>query len=86
MLGLVLAMMAARQSSELYKLFQQLDWIESVSPLWNSASLLREQSEVGVFLQALLGYEASPTPLQLLIWAMTLAAMMLLARRKGETV
>lgn len=83
-LGLVMAMMAARQSSELYKLFQQLDWIESVSPVWNSASLLREQSEIGVFLQALLGYEASPAPLQLLIWAMTLVAVMLLARRKGE--
>lgn len=83
-LGLVLAMMAARQSSELYKLFQQLDWIDSVSPAWDSASWLREQSEIGVFLQALLGYEASPAPLQLLIWAMTLVAVLLLARCKGE--
>lgn len=83
-LGLVLAMMAARQSSELYKLFQQLDWIDSVSPAWDSSSWLREQSEIGVFLQALLGYEASPAPLQLLIWAMTLAAVLLLARCKGE--
>jgi high-affinity iron transporter len=82
--SVVMAMMAARQSSELFNIFQQLDWIDAVAPLWNSASVVREQSEIGVFLQALLGYEASPAPLQLLIWLVTLAGVWRLARRKGE--
>jgi high-affinity iron transporter len=43
----------------------QADWLPADYPLWDSSALLAEQSVAGQLLYALVGYEATPTALQL---------------------
>jgi high-affinity iron transporter len=83
MMAMFIALMAARQSSELFKILEQMDWIGTGPPLWNTAALLPERSELGIFLHALVGYEASPSPAQCVVWLMTMVVLWLLAKRKG---
>lgn len=60
-----LALLAARQISMAVMLLVQTDWLPSGPQLWNSQGLLSEQSEYGHFFNALVGYEATPTLVQL---------------------
>jgi len=58
----------ARQLSEFSINLIQADWIPSFEPLWNSSNLITDNSELGRFLNALLGYEASPTLTQAIFY------------------
>ncbi|NDC09705.1 MAG: iron permease, partial [Oxalobacteraceae bacterium] len=56
----------------------QADWLPSlVTPLWDTSSVLSADSFAGRFLHALIGYEPSPSGMQMLFYAGTLALILL---------
>jgi high-affinity iron transporter len=64
----LLALVAAGMVSQATQLLIQADWLPSQYPLWDSSSLISEHTVTGQLLYALVGYEATPTPLQMLIY------------------
>lgn len=75
---LMLALIAARQASEIAVLLGQIDWLPSGQVLWDSSNFISEQAEIGVFFHAWFGYEATPDLTQLGSWLLTLAVMFML--------
>lgn len=75
---LMLALIAARQASEIAVLLGQIDWLPSGQALWDSSNFISEQAEIGVFFHAWFGYEATPDLTQLGSWLLTLAVMFML--------
>lgn len=73
--ALVLALLAARQLTMAVALALQSDWLPAGPILWDSQTLLSEQSEYGYFFNALLGYEASPALAQCLAFLIGLLLM-----------
>jgi high-affinity iron transporter len=65
--------------SQATQLFTQADWLPAQYALWNSSWLVEEQSVTGQLLYALLGYEATPTPLQVYVYGLSLLLIALLA-------
>jgi len=66
MVGLVLlVLIAAGMVLQATELLIQADWLPADFPLWDTSALLPEQSVTGQLLYALIGYEATPTALQL---------------------
>lgn len=57
----------------------QADWIVSQYPLWDTSSLLSERSITGQLLYALIGYEATPTAIQMISYFCALALMVVLS-------
>jgi high-affinity iron transporter len=62
---LLLALMAANMVSQSIGLLAQADWIPTTEPLWNTSRLLSESSTLGQLLYALIGYEATPSAIQI---------------------
>ncbi len=61
---LLLALTAGNMASQAVLLLTQADWISYSSTAWSSESLLSEASVVGQLAYALIGYESSPSWLQ----------------------
>lgn len=57
------------------QLLIQADLIISQPPLWNSSSLISERSLIGQLLYAMLGYESTPTPIQVFCYGISLVVM-----------
>lgn len=68
-------LIAAAMISQVIQQLIQADWIISQYPLWDTSNWISERSIVGQLLYALLGYEATPTPIQV---AAYLSAVMLI--------
>lgn len=68
----VLALAAARQVTEAAYFLIQADWLPTEQPLWNTSQFLSDSSEFGHFFNALTGYEASPSSMQISIHAVAL--------------
>lgn len=79
---LVLCLNAARQCSAALAILQQSDWLGS-APAWDSQRWLQENSELGYFLNALLGYEASPGYWQLAGYLLVVTILWFV-RNKGQ--
>ncbi len=60
----LLASVAAGMAGQAALLLIQADWLPSQQALWDSSQWLPEDSVSGQLLYALIGYEASPTPVQ----------------------
>ena len=73
--AVLLGLVAAGMASQATQLLIQADWLPSQYPLWDSSWLVAEHTVSGQLLYALVGYEATPTPLQLSIYV---AAIVLL--------
>jgi len=56
----------------------QADLLPSQLPLWDSSGWLDEESVGGQLLYALIGYEATPTPIQVLFYFSSIVLMLLL--------
>ena len=78
---LLLALLGARQISMAVAILIQSDVIASGSVLWDSQQIISEQSEYGYFLNALLGYEATPSVSLLLAMLLSICGLLLLGRR-----
>jgi high-affinity iron transporter len=60
----LLALVAAGMTLQATELLIQADWLPADYPVWDSSAILSEQSVAGQLLYALVGYEATPTALQ----------------------
>lgn len=82
----LLILVAAGILSQIVPLFEQADLIASAEPIWDSSSLLAETSVMGQLLYAIMGYEATPTAVQLGIYCLGLAAfaLMYFASNRGR--
>ena len=61
----LLSLVSAGMTLQATELLIQADWLPADYPLWDTSSLVSEQSVAGQLLYALIGYEATPTALQL---------------------
>lgn len=82
--SLVLLPVAAGMVSQGVNYLMQADIVAAQFPLWDSSSLVPEGSVVGELLYALFSYEATPTPLQIILYLVTVVlialGMFLIAR------
>jgi len=65
---LLVLLFACGQLNQAVDLLSQVDFLPSYEALWNTSSLLSEDSELGYFFTALLGYEATPSILHFIIY------------------
>lgn len=73
--GALLALVAAGMIMQSTQLLMQADWLPSGYPVWDSSWLIDESSVTGQVLYALVGYEASPTALQLGLYVGSLSVL-----------
>jgi high-affinity iron transporter len=74
---LLLALVAAGMASQAVVYLMQGGLIQSQLPVWDTSGWVAETSVTGQLLYALLGYEATPTLVQLGVYGFTLAVFML---------
>lgn len=68
-IGLVLLLLvAAGMVSQASLLLIQADWLPAQLPLWDSSAFLSEKSVIGQLLYALIGYESTPTTVQVSLY------------------
>ncbi len=60
----MILLIAAAMMSQVIQQLIQADWVISQYPLWDTSNLINERSITGQLLYALIGYEATPTPIQ----------------------
>jgi high-affinity iron transporter len=65
---LLLFLFGCGQLNQAINLLLQIDLLPSFESLWDSNFLLNEESELGHFFTALLGYEATPSALHLAVY------------------
>ncbi|MBL1320888.1 MAG: FTR1 family protein [Methylophaga sp.] len=81
-LGLfLLILIAGGMIMQASQLLIQADLISSQQALWNSSSFLNERSLTGQLLYALIGYEATPAPIQVYMYICSLFIMITLTVR-----
>ena len=87
--SIVLAVVAAGLAGQAAQLLIQADWLPAQRALWDTSAWIPEDSLPGQLLYALVGYEATPTPLQAGIYFITLLVplclLALFATRRGLT-
>jgi high-affinity iron transporter len=82
----VLALVAAGMAGQATLLLIQADWLPAQAPLWDSSAWLAEDSLTGQLLYALIGYEATPTPIQALAYfgGLLLPLLLIVLSRQGS--
>lgn len=80
--NVLILLLAGSLASQLAKTMQQADWLNWLSEnAWDSSSLLTNDSLLGVLLHGVVGYDASPSQLQVLFYALTATFIGLSARQ-----
>ena len=74
---LLLTLVASGIIRQATGLLIQADWITVAGPLWNSSGLISEESLPGQLLYALVGYEATPSAVEVLMYATGIAVMLI---------
>lgn len=75
----LIALVASGMASEAVLYLIQAGWLPSQMPLWDTGGWIPEPSLTGQLLYALIGYEATPTPLQVAVHGFTLLFILSLA-------
>lgn len=82
----ILPLIAGGMALQATQLLIQADWLPAGLPLWNSGGILSEHSVPGQIAYAVFGYEATPTALEVGVYAaallLLLGARRLAARRE----
>ena len=65
---LLLALFAGNMASQAVLLLTQADWLPYTPELWDTSALIPEYSVTGQLLYALVGYEANPSVLQVVLY------------------
>lgn len=77
--GTLLLLLAAGLSGQMAKMLIQADWLPAlITPLWDTSAYLPTSSVGGAMLHVLIGYEASPSGMQILFYACTIAIILTL--------
>ncbi|WGL18420.1 FTR1 family protein [Microbulbifer bruguierae] len=71
----LLTLVAAGLCLQATQLLEQADWLPAQTPLWDTSALLSENSLMGQLCYALLGYEATPTPIAVAAYVLGLLLM-----------
>ncbi len=80
--GWMLVLLAAGLAGQMARFLIQADWLPSlVSPLWDTSAILSADSLAGRILHALVGYEPSPSAMQMLFYGATLGLILFAASR-----
>jgi high-affinity iron transporter len=76
-ISVLILLLAAGMASKMTQLLMQADLLPSlVSPLWDTTSILPGDSALGVLMHALVGYEPRPAGMQVVSYAVTVAAIL----------
>ena len=82
-LKVAIAIFLGGQLSNIVNILQQIDVLSSSLPLWNTNGFIADSNEYGQFFHVLVGYDATPTLIYLVILgASTLVIFTLLMRSK----
>ncbi len=74
--GWVLMLLAAGMASQATWNLVVIDWLPPLmDPMWNTSTILPSESLLGELLHVLIGYDDQPTGLQVMVFALSLAAM-----------
>jgi high-affinity iron transporter len=71
----LLGLIAAGMSSQATRLLIQADWVPAAGALWDTSGVLSEQSLPGQLLYALVGYEATPTATEVIVYLASIALL-----------
>ena len=69
----LLALVGAGMVMQATMLLEQVDWLEAGRPLWDTSFLVSEASFTGELLYAVVGYEATPSAVQVMLYCASLA-------------
>jgi len=67
----MILLLAAGMASQATGYLMQAGVVADQAPIWNTSGIVPPQSVLGQFLHAFLGYEATPAPLQVVVYAVT---------------
>jgi len=73
----ILLLSAAGVLLQAVRLLIQIDYLPSATALWNSSWLINESSVTGRLLNTLIGYEATPSMLEVIFYGSAIAAILL---------
>jgi high-affinity iron transporter len=80
--GLMVLLLASSMASQAARLLVQADLLPSLgAPLWDSSHLLAQTTVLGTILHGLVGYEAQPAGMQVLVYVTVLLSIALGMRR-----
>ena len=71
----LLGLIGAGMVMQATMLLEQVDWLPSAQPLWDSSALVSEQAVTGELLYAVFGYEATPSAVQIGLYVGSLLLM-----------
>lgn len=73
--GWMILLLAAGMASQAARFLIQADWLPAWGSLWDSSRIVAPDSVAGRILQALIGYDAHPSGMQLLFYLVTLTTI-----------
>ena len=74
----LLTLVGAGMCAQAAQMLIQADWLPAQAPLWDTSALLPEGSLPGQLLYALVSYEATPTPVEVIVYSVSISLMILL--------
>jgi high-affinity iron transporter len=84
-IGALLMFFAAGLLADAVENMQELGWLSFLTqPLWHTGGILSEDGTLGDIAHSFVGYADSPTPLQVLVYACYLAAVLFFFLRAGR--
>jgi high-affinity iron transporter len=87
--GWMILFLAAGMASQATRFLMQAGILPDQMPMWDSSRILPPDSIAGQFLHAFAGYEATPAPLQIVVYVATIVlialGMRILGRQSGES-
>ncbi|MDI1247084.1 MAG: iron permease, partial [Rhodoferax sp.] len=87
--GALVLLLAASMASQAARLLIQADKLPSLAaPLWDTSSVLSQNTVLGTILHGLIGYDAQPAGMQVLAYVLVLvsiaSAMFWVSRRNAQ--
>jgi len=80
--GWMLMLLAAGMASQAAWNLVAIEWLPAiVDPLWNTATVLSQESMLGELLHVMIGYDEAPSAMQVIIFALSLTLMSVLYYR-----
>ena len=74
--GVLVLLLASSMASQAARLLVQADLLPSLgAPLWDSSALLAQNTVMGTILHGLMGYEAQPAGIQVLVYLLALVSI-----------
>lgn len=80
---LFLSLFVSSQFATVADILEQIDWLPTSPVLWNSSRFIADDSEYGMLLRVLVGYEATPTLAYMLIFVAALTMLIAAASRRA---